>query len=577
MKRKKKLNEDELNYWQPASDMFSALMLILMLIILLLCLYLVHVPDHDQIDPWYGDDHGGGEWTGLVSPTPTMYDHDDDDGGGGGDDDGDSSPVPTYDVTPTITPTMTPTPTPDMPGSGGGSGGGTGGGNGEGEGPGDDPDMGRKSAVYVMLVDAETDRTVKEANVQFELYGDKHALQILNTYYPERLSFRFYETTEAGTFYLPEKLQLGVYELHELTEAEGYDAADNVEFVLNDTYDWPDPLVVRVPVMPSKNTIRVQMTDSENGGKIGGGSFDVVAAENIITADGTLRYRMGQIVDEIVCDESGFGESSELYLGQYLLREREIPQYYAGVLEDIEVQVVKKSNVKPTPETIASPRMRIRFSLTDELYPESGIAGAQFEVLSGLGEPIEITTNTSGKFVLDELEKGTTYRIRQTGTIGNYRITTPELLVPVDAFGYMSGESEAVVEATNRLIRVQIGITDEFSDIQIPGLNLALYSDRNEMIYTWTSSGNALSLDSLEPGAYYLIKGGDKETRYDVRVLDSAEVQTVNLRDSYILHYAIYAAASVLAVVLLTTLIITGVRRKKRRAEQAALSNQNEK
>ncbi len=96
MKRKSKQKEEELNYWQPASDMFSALMLVLMLVILLLCLYLVRIPDNDQIDPWYGDDGGGGGY-----PTPTMVILYADDGGGGGDDDGGYSPVPTYEVTPT--------------------------------------------------------------------------------------------------------------------------------------------------------------------------------------------------------------------------------------------------------------------------------------------------------------------------------------------------------------------------------------------------------------------------------------------------------------------------------------------
>ena len=569
MKRKSKQKEEELNYWQPASDMFSALMLVLMLVILLLCLYLVRIPDNDQIDPWYGDDGGGGGY-----PTPTMVILYADDGGGGGDDDGGYSPVPTYEVTPTITPTMTPTPSPDDPGSGGGSGGGTGGGGGAGEGPGDDPDMGLKSAVYVMLVDAETDRTIKEANVQFELYGQNDALQILNTYYPERFSYRFYETTEAGTYFFPEKLMLGSYELHELTEAEGYDSSGNIPFLLNDTYDWEDPYVVRVPVKPSKNTIRIQMVDMENGSKISGGSFEVVAAENIITADGTLRCRLGQIVDEIVCDETGFGESGELYLGRYFLRERDIPQYYAGFLDETDVEVVKKTNILPAPITIANQRIRIRFSLGDELYPENGIAGAQFEILSGLGEPIQVTTNANGKFVLDEVEKGTTYRIRQTAAAGNYRITLPEQLVAVDAYGYIDGEPETVVESTNRLLRVQIGITDEFSDIQIPGLNLALYSGRNELVYTWTSSGNALSIDSLEPGAYYLIKGGDKDTRYDIRVRDTAEIQTINLRDSYIVHYLVYALAFILAVAALAVIIVVSVR--KRRGKTSAPANQTE-
>ena len=148
-----------------------------------------------------------------------------------------------------------------------------------------------------------------------------------------------------------------------------------------------------------------------------------------------------------------------------------------------------------------------------------------------------MTTDANGKFVFDQVEKGTTYRIRQTAASGNYRITLPEHTVAVDAYGYMDGEPETVVESTNRLLRVQIGITDEFSDIQIPGLNLALYTGRDELVYTWTSSGNAMSIDSLEPGGYYLIKSGDKDTRYDIRVRDTAEIQTINLRDSYIVHY----------------------------------------
>ena len=45
MKLKKKQSDDELNFWQPAADMFSGLMLILLLIILLLALYLVNIPE----------------------------------------------------------------------------------------------------------------------------------------------------------------------------------------------------------------------------------------------------------------------------------------------------------------------------------------------------------------------------------------------------------------------------------------------------------------------------------------------------------------------------------------------------
>ena len=40
----------------------------------------------------------------------------------------------------------------------------------------------------------------QDAGVDFELYESKGALQILNTYYPDKISYRKYETREDGTF-----------------------------------------------------------------------------------------------------------------------------------------------------------------------------------------------------------------------------------------------------------------------------------------------------------------------------------------------------------------------------------------
>ena len=78
----------------------------------------------------------------------------------------------------------------------------------------------------------------QDAGVDFELYESKGALQILNTYYPDKISYRKYETREDGTFYLPEKILKGDYYLHELTAPEGYDVADDQNFTIDKIYDW---------------------------------------------------------------------------------------------------------------------------------------------------------------------------------------------------------------------------------------------------------------------------------------------------------------------------------------------------
>ena len=65
------------------------------------------------------------------------------------------------------------------------------------------------------------------------------------------------------------------------------------------------------------------------------GTFRVVAAEDIATLDGTVRYTAGQVVDTIECDEEGYGESQELYLGTYTVQQATSPDYYATMEEDL--------------------------------------------------------------------------------------------------------------------------------------------------------------------------------------------------------------------------------------------------
>ena len=48
-----------------------------------------------------------------------------------------------------------------------------------------------------------------------------------------------------------------------------------------------------------------------------GAVYEVRAAEDISTPDGTLRYSKGEVVDTITTSSDGFVKSKELYLGKY--------------------------------------------------------------------------------------------------------------------------------------------------------------------------------------------------------------------------------------------------------------------
>lgn len=547
MKTKRKRPNEELNFWQPATDMFSALVLILLLIILLLSLYLVNIDDDDQIDPDPGSSVSSNSYDGVGAvisrPDGGHQDADGDDGGGAGSTPDGSSIA-------------------DLPGGPDDNVAG-GGGGGSGTGTGDGPDKGIKSAVFVVMVDAETDRTIKEAGVQFELYGADNSLQILNVYYPEKVSFRKYETTEAGTFYFPEKLLQGQYIVHELTEPEGYDAAENQEFDLDDLYDWPDPYVVKMPLSPSRNIIRVQMNDAETGMAVTGGTFDVIAKTDISTQDGTLRYREGQIVDEIVCDENGYGESSELYLGEYIVRQKDIPQYYAGQTEELDCMVEKKSEVEAPLNTVDSERSCIILTLADELYSSRGIEGAAFQITAN-GRTTTVTTDASGRIVLEELEKNTTYTICQTGTAEDYAIDPTEYTFNVTADGRIDGEAQKELNLTNRVIRVSIGAASNILGGQRAGVELSLYDASDNLIRTWTTTNAPITFTDLEAGSYYVTMGENSEKHYTFQVVDQAVIQTVSVGASKTALYALIGGG----VVVLLGIVITGVSALRKRKKK---------
>ena len=60
-----------------------------------------------------------------------------------------------------------------------------------------------------------------------------------------------------------------------------------------------------------------------------GSVFEIVAEENIILLDGSVRLHKGDVADVVLCDENGYGASKALYVGKYRIRQKEANQFYA--------------------------------------------------------------------------------------------------------------------------------------------------------------------------------------------------------------------------------------------------------
>lgn len=537
MKRKSKRQYDEVSYWESFSDILVGLLLCVLLVAVLLILYLIRIPDNEYIDEHYGitytkyDDPQegfGNQWDNDADGWNHEYEEYNNGGNGG---------------------------------YGGYGGGGDGDDDGEYENPGeyDDPDPGAgeglgldKAAIYVQVVDGETERTIKQKGMEYELYSAADTLQTLSVYYPQKIDYTRYETTADGVFYLPEKIALGSYYLHDLTVVKGYDTADKTAFTVDESRDWADPFVVTVMLYPSRGNVRIQLKDQDTGKGIGGAAFNIIASSNIVTQDGTTRYTAGQIVDTVVLDDSGYGESIPLYLGEYHLVQTQIPEYYAAIGTTPAVRVQRSSSgVKAGTTEVSEQKTAVNVTLADELYPGKGLAGAQFTLTTSDGTVNRrLTTDENGRIRLTDLRASTTYTLRQVTAPDSYERDAEDHAIVVDSQGYIDGAAVADITLTNAIVRVSIGVRGMLFRSLVSDQNLALYTPDGTIVKVWNSSALEQLLEGLTPGEYRLVLNGRSNEAQTLIVENTAAMQSF--------YFTVWTTADLGALVI-ALLVVTAL------------------
>lgn len=530
MKKFKQKNYGEEEYWKSFTDMMAGLLLLVILIMALLFLYLTQMSANSN----------GGAYTHSASP--------------------DSRPIPTLPHFPTMSPFPTfPT---ERRETGGGSQGET-----RVTEPPTQPTEGgediSKAAVYVTVVDEETGNAIKKDGITFELYTGQNrngGLKRLNTYYPEKIEYSKYETTDNGTFYLPEKLPLGKYSLHNLTVPESYGAGENLNFEIDEPYDWPEPYYVEFPLAPAKNTIRVLMKDAQTGELIPGYTYEVIANEDIITLDGTLRYTKDQIVDEFVCNEKGYGESIKLYLGNYRIRQKEAAEYYALDSESREVVVEKNEDSETPVHEITGEKTAAVIGLTDE-YSGEAIGNAVYAVKGGE----DITTDASGNAVFTNLSKGTTYELSVKSLPGKYQSNAEPISVYVDENGLINGQARPVIETNAFVTRLQVSVRDRLLNMDLTGENISVFDENGEVVANLDINGSVETITGLDAGDYTVQSGGRKSTNQSVHISDQAKPAVAYI---YLWTYVDFAIVFVALLIIAAAVYITVTIVKRKRVKK---------
>ena len=268
-----------------------------------------------------------------------------------------------------------------------------------------------KSAVEIVKKDAETGKIIPAAGIGFKVRNtDTGNFVVQHITYPTPADIDTYYTDLTGKLMLPEKLPYGNYEITEQCTAYGY--VLNTEPVAFKIDGSKTVVTVEKRNMPQKGIIRIQKNGEvfasvnksdgvyqpvfANKG-LAGAVYEITAAEDIITPDGTLRYAKGTAADTVTTDKKGNAESRPLYLGKYTAREIKAP--YGMVLNDkaksIELTYAGETvDVTETAIELYNERQKAMLSLEKLLEKDSAF---------GIGENGEILSVQFGLYAAEEM------------------------------------------------------------------------------------------------------------------------------------------------------------------------------
>ncbi len=275
-----------------------------------------------------------------------------------------------------------------------------------------------ESYIKIVKVDAETGKVIPYAGAGFQLYRPDGSLITQTFTYPEVTTIDTFYTNDEGYLITPEKLEYGSgYSLVEVFAPYGYTLNSKpvyFDVTQEDASDEDGVTVIEVvkPNTAQKGVIKISKSGevfssvTEADGLyqpvfsvqgLPGAVYEITAAEDIITPDGTLRAAAGEVVDTVTTDETGLGESKALYLGKYEIREMKAPY---GMVLNTEIRTAElvyagqEIEITETSASFYNERQKAAVSLDKALEQNT-----QFRI----GMNGEISAVTFGLFATEDL------------------------------------------------------------------------------------------------------------------------------------------------------------------------------
>lgn len=277
-----------------------------------------------------------------------------------------------------------------------------------------------ESYIKIVKLDKETGKQIAYEGAGFEIYdSDGHRVNMQFTY-PEVTTIHTFYTNSEGYLITPEKLPYGDYFLKEVQAPYGYVLDSTpIPFTVTQENSSTDTGVTVVKVkardIAQKGVIEITKEGEifssvgmlgggyidENGnnvefpityspiyenGKLANALFQIYAAEDIVTLDGTVRAEKGELVDEITTGKDGSAKSKQLYLGKYTVIEKTAPDTFVNANEQYDVELTyagQDIKVTSTALSVFNERQKVSVSLEKIMEQnESFKLGMNEEILS---------------------------------------------------------------------------------------------------------------------------------------------------------------------------------------------------
>lgn len=248
-----------------------------------------------------------------------------------------------------------------------------------------------KAYLKIVKVDAETGKVIPYAGAAFEIYDPDGKLVEMTTTYPQPETHTRFVTVDGGWLITPEMLLYGTgYSIVEVQAPYGYvlnpepvyfdvtagnaESADSITLVIAEKPNAPQKGKIQIVKIGeafasvTEKDGRYTPVYGESG--LAGAEFEIRAAEDVFTLDGTLRYAKGDVIDTLTTTADGTAESRELYLGKYEIQETKAP--YGMVRDDsvLTAELVyagQEISVTSTSVAVVNERQKVEVKLYKDL------------------------------------------------------------------------------------------------------------------------------------------------------------------------------------------------------------------